>query len=608
MKRKTLSVILAIVMLLSLSLPALAADYTDLTGHWAKTYMEDLAARGYLTGYSDGSMKPDKNITAGETLVVMSRLYTLTDIEASMIQADYEAAVKAAVSSNLSWEYPYLENCLAAGITSSGELKTINLTSDITKEQLSVFLVRAMQLTDAAGKLSASALKFADTAKITSDDVGSVAELNSLSIVTGDDKNNFSPQASVTRAVAATMVSRALTYLSNNKLTLVIPAYEGLTQSEGIIVSAGAALADIACIDGLTREYSITADSTVTAGGNTVTAGTSYVGMHATLISRYGIVKSLVIDTGNTWLRGMVTKVSTQTGSNLITVTRTDTGTSLSYSVPSTASVTRNGTSATYGSIVSGDYVTMKYGASGATTVYALGSIASLTGTISALTFNTTVVLQVKASGGDTYVFAMDIGSLPAITRGGATITIDKLRVGNTVTISFTGCSLLQISSSGSKETETGQLLSSTSTVSGTVWVLLVEGVQKTYSVDEDAVAYSGTTTIDISSINVGDQVTVSIYNDTITDVTLKSAVVATSNVSGTVLAVNTTGMKITILTQAQKLVYINAGNMKSMLNVSNGYSLYLSNLTTGSTLTAYGSYTNTNTFAATMIIVQNLA
>ena len=43
MKKKGLSILLALALVLSLPVSALAADFSDLDGHWAQAYMEDLA-------------------------------------------------------------------------------------------------------------------------------------------------------------------------------------------------------------------------------------------------------------------------------------------------------------------------------------------------------------------------------------------------------------------------------------------------------------------------------------------------------------------------------------------------------------------------------------
>ena len=64
--RKSLSVILAIVMVLSLMAPAFAATPTDVTGTAYQDSVTKLSALGVLNGYPDGTFQPEKNITRAE--------------------------------------------------------------------------------------------------------------------------------------------------------------------------------------------------------------------------------------------------------------------------------------------------------------------------------------------------------------------------------------------------------------------------------------------------------------------------------------------------------------------------------------------------------------
>jgi hypothetical protein len=72
MKKRIVSAILVLFLMVSVSIPALAVEYPDLKGHWAEKYMKDLAERGYLSGSNNG-MRPDAQITAVETLALLSR-------------------------------------------------------------------------------------------------------------------------------------------------------------------------------------------------------------------------------------------------------------------------------------------------------------------------------------------------------------------------------------------------------------------------------------------------------------------------------------------------------------------------------------------------------
>ena len=48
--------------------------YTDIEGHWAKKEIDKLALNGIVTGYSDNSFKPDRNMTRAELVTIINRL------------------------------------------------------------------------------------------------------------------------------------------------------------------------------------------------------------------------------------------------------------------------------------------------------------------------------------------------------------------------------------------------------------------------------------------------------------------------------------------------------------------------------------------------------
>ena len=89
MKKRIVALLLALTLLAALPVTALAAEYTDLAGHWSEPYITELTELGYLTGYTDGTVKPDKTITACEALALLSRFYRPSDEAVQLIHEDY---------------------------------------------------------------------------------------------------------------------------------------------------------------------------------------------------------------------------------------------------------------------------------------------------------------------------------------------------------------------------------------------------------------------------------------------------------------------------------------------------------------------------------------
>lgn len=609
MKNKLLAIVLVLALAFSLSVPAFAAGFSDLDGHWSKEYMQDLADRGYLSGYGDGTMRPDNDITACESLVLLSRFYNPGTEATALIADDYGDYVAETVPGSLSWAYDELEICLAAGIVTKDELASMDLSAAIEKEQLSVFLVRAMQLESKAESFSRTALTFDDADDISEACVGSVAELVSLKIVTGDDENNFTPKLSVTRAVVATMVSRALDYLETAGTTLVIANYDGVTRTEGIVTSAAAGSLTVRGLDGLMRVYSVAPSSSVTVNGVARSLTSAYTGCDITVTAKDGTVTTAAItsDSAVTWAQGLVGSVFSSTTLRYLYVTDSDSGTTVKYTLSTSAVITLDGKSVSLSAIIQNQFVTMKIENDEVTAITAVSADYEITGEISAITYGTTVSLDVKDTDGTVFCFYLGISDLPAIYRGTTAVTIDRLSVGEAVTVTVKNCDVSSIVTEGSEDTVTGKLISITTTTSGTQWVVGADdGTSSTYTVDVNAGVYSGTTPILLSDIQAGDTVSVVLYGSTITEIYLVTSVSSTTKVSGTVLAVNTSAKTVTILTPANKLVYIDMSSVGSIITASTGKTLTIYSIGVNSELVAYGTYSSSTNFAAKSIVIES--
>ena len=50
------------------------ANFSDISGHWAALEISKAAANGWVNGYSDGTFKPDRNITRAEAMALINRV------------------------------------------------------------------------------------------------------------------------------------------------------------------------------------------------------------------------------------------------------------------------------------------------------------------------------------------------------------------------------------------------------------------------------------------------------------------------------------------------------------------------------------------------------
>lgn len=609
MKKRLVSLLLVLTILSSLSATALAASYSDLKGHWSESYVTKLSDLGYLTGYTDGTVKPDKTITACEALALLSRFYTVDSATAQWIHEDYGTFVQTYIDPNLSWAYDEIEVCLAAGILSENELKNLRLTAAIDKELLSVLLVRALQLTDEAAAAAANGaeLTFADTSTISSAYRGHIAVLVNNGIIEGNSKNQFTPRANVTRGVVSAMVVRGLNYVAQKGKTLVLANYQNFTQRTGVITGVNGSVVTLRDTDGVSRNYTIPTGAAVTVAGEAKTLSDSYKGCYITIRVENDQVASVAVlnEEGVTWQQGQITEISkTSNGYNLY-IQNLDTGKSTRILAPTGATVGVNGASKDLAALKAGMFVTITMKSDRATAIAATSGSYTLTGTITTLTYGATVVLKLSAADKSTVQYLLDLTNLPTILRGDNQVSIERLNVGDEVTVTMESCVLKKIAAKSNENTIDGTLTSIIATTSGTTWVITDgTGTAHSLTVDPSAGAYQGNKAILISAVQAGDTVSVVADGKVITEIYLKSSNGNTATkVTGTVLVVDSAAKRVTILNSTGKLVYISTASVGSIITAG-GKTLSLSGITTNSQLLAYGSYTDSTNFIATSIII----
>ena len=606
--RKIIAVLLAVSMVFAMSASVFAASYPDLEKHWAKTFMEDLVGRGMLAGYNDGTMKPEKDISGAEALVFFSNLYQLTDKEKAAIAEDY--GDKAKSISDITWVQPFLGICLAAGIANEAELKALDMNKAISKEQLSLFLARAIQMDDAAAAMASADLSFADADQVAENCRGSVALLSQLKVVSGNTKNEFTPKANVTRAVVATMVSNALTYLEKSGIELEIAGYSGLSHVEGILASASTKGIAVKDETGVDHFYKIASGFTVTVDGSVKALSTSYVGDYIKVRLIDGVASGAEIENAakTSYITGVIAYKDSKNEN--IRVNTYLTGESKYYNVMQ-AKVYLNGAETVMGKVEKDTYVAMKVVDGVITEVQANNKGAVVNGTITSVEFANPVVINMTEESGNVVTMSLLLSDLPRITRGNTEVGVDKLVAGDVVKVTYAGGRVSEISMDVTSATLSGSLTAISQTINGTTWVITKEdGTASANSLAKNVVAYSGKNTIKASQISVGDEISVVVIDGEITEVTLDKAhsgegTSASEKIGVEVLNVDTSSRLIAALTSDSKLIYINCNGLGSILITATGRTVSLSSVSIGDKIVVYGSYNADGGFDAKSIIIE---
>ncbi len=214
MKKRMISLILSLTLLLSLSVPALAAaptvqpHFTDVpTSHWAYTQIERAYSDGVIAGTAGnaanytGVFSPSGTLTEAQFVTIMTRAFFNDELEAA----------KKVVGSNAKWY------AAAQKVAEDKHLLTFvqgKMDAPITRYDMAAIMTNIMDAKEFSGRPGADKIeetfdKIADFKRIPYSYQVSVASVFAMGLIAGtDSKGTFSGSSYMNRAQAAVVYGR----------------------------------------------------------------------------------------------------------------------------------------------------------------------------------------------------------------------------------------------------------------------------------------------------------------------------------------------------------------------------------------------------------------
>ncbi|MDG0811916.1 S-layer homology domain-containing protein [Cohnella rhizosphaerae] len=180
-------------------------SFADVANHWAKQAVEDLGARMIVEGDS-GVFDPDRDVTRAEFAAILARGLGLR------LEAGASAYTDVGPSD---WFAGAIGAVQTYGLIEGFEDGSFRPNDKMSREQAMTLLARAMSITglapDQAGTAAAGTLQtYADGRAVSDWAADSIAACLKAGLVGGRSDKLLAPQATVTRAEAATMIQRLL--------------------------------------------------------------------------------------------------------------------------------------------------------------------------------------------------------------------------------------------------------------------------------------------------------------------------------------------------------------------------------------------------------------
>ncbi|MFD2683255.1 S-layer homology domain-containing protein, partial [Bacillus seohaeanensis] len=104
---------------------------------YASGYIEEAVNEGIISGFPDGTYRPNAPVTRGQMAIFLARAYDLTD--------EQEVSFSDVYSSTAA--YPFIKRILAEGITSGYPDGTYRPDNKLTRGDFSAFLARTLDET-----------------------------------------------------------------------------------------------------------------------------------------------------------------------------------------------------------------------------------------------------------------------------------------------------------------------------------------------------------------------------------------------------------------------------------------------------------------------------
>ena len=104
-----------------------SVSFSDIGSHWAKKWIENAYDLGFVSGYKDGTFKPDNPVTRAEFSTMLNKA----------IQIEITEKINFSDVSDKNWFYNEIKKSVAAGFFSGYENNTFRPDNPITRQEVS---------------------------------------------------------------------------------------------------------------------------------------------------------------------------------------------------------------------------------------------------------------------------------------------------------------------------------------------------------------------------------------------------------------------------------------------------------------------------------------
>lgn len=184
-----LSVVCAV---LALSV-CLAANFSDVSGHWGEQYINSLADKGIINGYTDGTFKPNGTIKKGEFLKLVMTTF-MPDFDWTQENVAYSH-----------WASIYIETAMQKGVIDIDFVDESTVNDEITRGEV-VNILGKCDIMIANEPQDGAQMELYDIDDLDDETFAMLSHCVAKGYIKGYEDLTFKPNKTLSRAEVATIL------------------------------------------------------------------------------------------------------------------------------------------------------------------------------------------------------------------------------------------------------------------------------------------------------------------------------------------------------------------------------------------------------------------
>ncbi|MDI3480432.1 MAG: hypothetical protein PWQ97_87 [Tepidanaerobacteraceae bacterium] len=482
-------------------------NFKDITASkydWARPYIEKMYLNDIVKGVDTAGTKfaPDSSVKRDEIVTMIIRLMGLdTEAEAKSLPTDFPNA-----SSVPAWARGYVAVAVEKGIISGSDLTDFRAEENAKRYEVAIFAVRALGLEEEAKNMKNVDLTFTDLSAIPLEARAYVQLALENGIIKGfpeaDGKYSFKPNDNLTRAQAAAILSNLSKKLGNkNMITGIVQDVDSIFLPSVTLQLSNGSYAtynveDSTSIYKENDQGSLTKISLsgIKVGDSVAIIAAAEGGTKARFIEVYSKDNtsssgSVVGDGSNTQttetkITGILRTLPVSVGDVLI-IKNNDTDKNETYTVASSASIRKDGKTASLSDLRIGDFATITVAGSKVIKIEAESETKYVSGTFKSVSYSgKNPVITIEDEDGDDADYEVDEDVY--IKRNSKSAKISDLKKGDAVDLTLEYNVVIEIKAKSVKRDISGTVKSITIADTSQVTITDEEGEDYTFNITSD--------------------------------------------------------------------------------------------------------------------------